>query len=320
MSLIKAGFLIFLFSLSTSLLQGAPAQVEQLRTSPEKCRVLLQDKDADPVLRRMAFRRLLEEKHLSEKFLIQALSDTDPVIRRRALYELYTARGAAAYPYLMKAVADKDHAVAELLLRCAIAFPEKEKRETLLKAIARRSRVLKVRREAVRIADFPFFRENRRLSDDPAYDHDLHKIKSFSLPLKGWSFLLDPLSEGHHKSFYAPDFNDSSWKKINIGFWEKQGYKYNGIAWYRIRFKAPEMIRCSAVELCFGGVDETAWVWLNGTFIGQHDIGLQGWNKTFYLDVTKELLWGKENVLVVRVEDTINAGGIWKPVSLEIWK
>ena len=320
MIFVKVCLLFFLFSLPGALLHGAPVQVQALRSSPEKCRAALQDKNTDPVIRRMAFRLLLDEKNVPEKLLLQSLSDTDPVIRRRALYELYTAKGAAAYPHLMAAVADKDHAVAELLLRCAIAFPEKTKRETLLKAIARQSRVLKVRREAVRIADFPFYRENRRLSDNPAYDHDLHKIKSIPLPLKGWSFLLDPLSDGHRKSFYKPDFNDSSWKKIDIGFWEKQGYKYNGIAWYRIRFKAPEMLKCSAVELCFGGVDETAWVWLNGTFIGQHDIGLQGWNKTFYLDVTKELLWDKENVLVVRVEDTINAGGIWKPVSLEIWK
>ena len=43
-------------------------------------------------------------------------------------------------------------------------------------------------------------------------------------------------------------------------------------------------------------------------------------NKPFYLDVTKEVLWGKENVLTVRVEDTENAGGIWQGVSLEIWK
>lgn len=287
---------------------------------PEKCMVLLKDSKTDPVWRRIAFRQLLEQEKNPEKLLEKAVKDKDPVIRRRGLYEMFTRKGAGAYPYLMAAVNDRDHSVAELLIRCAIALPQGEQRQQLLKSIARKSRVLRVRREAVRIADFPFYRENRRLADDPAYDHDLIKVKSVMLPLKNWKFLLDPLADKHHKGVFKSAFNDSKWKKINIGHWEKQGYKYNGIAWYRLKFNAPEKVKHNAVELYFRGVDETAWVWLNGTFIGQHDLGKKGWNKPFYLDVTKEFLWGKENVLTVRVEDTENAGGIWQGVSLEIWK
>ena len=41
---------------------------------------------------------------------------------------------------------------------------------------------------------------------------------------------------------------------------------------------------------------------------------------TFKLDITKEVKWGAENVLVVRVEDTEGAGGIWKPVTVEVVK
>ena len=290
------------------------------KLSPERCMALFKDSKSDPVWRRMAFRRLLEQEKNPEKLLKMAVKDKDPAIRRRGLYEMYTLKGADAYPYLMAAVNDRDHSVAELLIRCAVALPEGEPRQELLKTIARKSRVLRVRREAVRIADFPYYRENRRLADDPSYDHDLIKVKSVMLPQKNWKFVLDPLADGHHKGFFKTAFDDSKWKNINIGYWEKQGYKYNGIAWYRLKFRAPEKVAHNAVELYFRGVDETAWVWLNDTFIGQHDIGIRGWNKPFYLDVTKEFLWGKENVLTVRVEDTGNAGGIWKPVSLEIWK
>ena len=82
----------------------------------------------------------------------------------------------------------------------------------------------------------------------------------------------------------------------------------------------PAPAEMKAVELYFRGVDESAWVWLNGKYVGQHDLGPSGWDKPFHLDVTGEILWGKENVLAVRVEDTQYGGGIWRPVSVEILK
>ena len=72
-----------------------------------------------------------------------------------------------------------------------------------------------------------------------------------------------------------------------------------------------------ALELCFGGVDESAWVWLNGKYVGQHDEGPSGRDRPFRLDITKEANWGKVNQLTVRVLNTELGGGIWKPVSVE---
>ena len=77
---------------------------------------------------------------------------------------------------------------------------------------------------------------------------------------------------------------------------------------------------CNAVELAFGAVDESAWVWLNGKYIGKHDIGPDGWKVPFWLDVTREIRFGGENLLAVRVKDTEKAGGIWKPVTVDILK
>ena len=59
-------------------------------------------------------------------------------------------------------------------------------------------------------------------------------------------------------------------------------------------------------------------MWLNGTFVGQHAVGVSGWDKPFQLDVTDEVRWGKRNLLVVRVFDARMAGGIWKPIKLDI--
>jgi hypothetical protein len=65
-------------------------------------------------------------------------------------------------------------------------------------------------------------------------------------------------------------------------------------------------------------VDESAWVWLNGEFAGEHDQGPSGWDTPFRLDVTDGLNWGGANQLTVRVLNSAMAGGIWKPVSIVI--
>ena len=74
------------------------------------------------------------------------------------------------------------------------------------------------------------------------------------------------------------------------------------------------------MEIHFGAVDESAWVWLNGKYAGQHDVGPAGWDRPFDLDITNEVKWGGENQLTVRVEDTKAVGGIWKPVKINIVK
>ena len=82
----------------------------------------------------------------------------------------------------------------------------------------------------------------------------------------------------------------------------------------------PEKLDCNAVELYCPSVDECAWVWLNGVYVGQHDIGPSGWNKPFWIDVTADIRWGASNLLVIRVEDSAQAGGILKPMALEVLK
>ena len=122
------------------------------------------------------------------------------------------------------------------------------------------------------------------------------------------------------KGWNEPGYDTREWEDIAVpGNWETQGFPdYDGFAWYRIAFDAPKKCESNAVELNFGGVDEEAWVWLNGTFVGQHAVGVSGWDKPFQLDVTDEVRWGEHNLLVVRVFDARMAGGIWKPIKLDI--
>jgi len=121
------------------------------------------------------------------------------------------------------------------------------------------------------------------------------------------------------QNWYEPDFDDSAWATIHIEeAWEPQGHEYDGVAWYRGWFDLPAQPEHLAVEIRFGAVDEEAWVWVNGQYVGQHDVGPEGWDRPFTLDVTTELKWGARNQITVRVFDSAYAGGVWKPVQLEV--
>ena len=176
----------------------------------------------------------------------------------------------------------------------------------------------KVREIATR-ATWPFHRESTSLRDRQALDRDITVATTIPLPPGGWRFSLDPRRDGHKKDWFDPAFDAALWDTISIEqAWQQAGYEYIGVAWYRRTLELPARMDHLAVDLCFGGVDESAWVWLNGVYIGQHDVGPSGWNDPFRLDITQEVRWGTTNQLTVRAMNTAHAGGIWKPVELEV--
>ena len=315
---------LFLFLFAAVLILTADASTgdplkEQLST-PEQCLSVFRDPEADSVLRRAAFRKLLESPHAAA-VLQSGLKDADPAIRNCSVFRLFQQKGDGAYDLLKSSVRESDPQTAALLLACAQRFKDKLKSRELITLLSKQSPVREVRRAAVRIIDFPYYRKVMLLRDNPTHDHEVVTIKSIPLAETGWKFRPDPMENGHHKGWFKPEFNDAKWKKLKIGFWEKQGYDgYDGIGWYRFRFIMPEKIDCNAVEINFGAVDESAWVWLNGKYVGQHDVGPAGWDRPFDLDITHEVKWGGENQLTVRVEDTKAVGGIWKPVKINIVK
>ena len=315
----KKLYLITLTIVLTTAVEAVNPLTEQLST-PEKCLTVFRNPKADSVLRRAAFRSLLESHH-TDTVLKSGIQDADPAIRSRSIYECFQRKGDGAYDLLKGAMREPDPQAAALLLSCVQRFKDKIKSRELITLLSKQSPVREVRRAAVRIIDFPYYRKVALLRDNPTHDHEVVTIKSIPLAQTGWKFRPDPMENGHHKGWFDPGFNDSKWKEVRLQYWEKQGYYgYDGIAWYRFRFTMPEKMDCNAVEIHFGAVDESAWIWLNGKYVGQHDIGPAGWDRPFDLDITNEVKWGGENQLTVRVEDTMAAGGIWKPVKINIVK
>jgi len=114
------------------------------------------------------------------------------------------------------------------------------------------------------------------------------------------------------------DFDASDWPYLQVGtFWDSQGVRHMGVAWYRCTFEPNAAVQSAKdVKLFFQAVDESAWVWLNGEFLGaNHPRDAEGWDKSFVFDVTGKLKPGR-NVLVVRVLNRGAAGGIFGNVGL----
>ncbi|SJM89746.1 glycoside hydrolase family 2 protein [Crenothrix polyspora] len=169
------------------------------------------------------------------------------------------------------------------------------------------------------------------------------------IPLSGtWQF-----KTGDLKSSVADTSknNVGHWENINVpANWYLEGHDINGIAWYSKNFTLPSQYANKHISLKFSGVDYTTEVWLNGKYIGFHE----GYFQSFNFDITKAVIFGKENQLMVKVNSPLekmgedwslhkkyikgifghhdtrpggawsvraqekNTGGIWAPVELEI--
>lgn len=144
------------------------------------------------------------------------------------------------------------------------------------------------------------------------------KVEIMPIPVDGWLFRLDAEDAGQDDAWYADDLDLSPWTSIEIAeWWENQGHPgYDGTAWYRRSFKAPEMPANQKIQLAFGAVDEEAVVYLNGREIGRHEKGPKGWDEPFVVDASEAIRPNEQNTLVVRVTDTTGMGGIWKGIKL----
>ena len=160
------------------------------------------------------------------------------------------------------------------------------------------------------------------------------QIADVTLPAT-WRIKLDPADGGQDQKWFAPDRVDEDWQTVSThkwSGWEKQGLpQHTGYAWYRLTWKVPAALAKKHVYLCFSGVDDEAWVWVNGQPVGEHtqaslnlppdeEIGggpvARLFITPFSFDVAKFLRPGAANVFSVRVHNRSGSGGIWKPVHL----
>ena len=137
-------------------------------------------------------------------------------------------------------------------------------------------------------------------------------------PLKDqWQFLIDPSAIGEDLGWWKKDLAGGNWQPMltSTASWGDQGLRYyKGLAWYRQSVAIPPEAKGKRIFLWFGGVDEKAKVWVNGSPVG---VSHEATFLPFEFDVTDAVLPGKENTVAVlacnKVLDELGTGGLMAP-------
>jgi len=135
----------------------------------------------------------------------------------------------------------------------------------------------------------------------------------------GWKFRL-----GDHVSWSDPTLDDGKWRSIPVGSpWEEEGSpEQDGYAWYRLHFRIPSQMRehgdyqrHGRLKLTLGKIDDVDHTWLNGELIGATGGFPEQYSTSWstlrvYLAPSRLIRGGADNVLVVRVADGTDQGGM----------
>ncbi|GAA3617372.1 hypothetical protein GCM10022396_39910 [Flavivirga amylovorans] len=133
---------------------------------------------------------------------------------------------------------------------------------------------------------------------------------------KDWLFSL-----GDNPQYREVKFEDEGWRKLNVphdwsieGEYQPDAYKGfrtgffpEGIGWYRKHFKVDKNKTNKQFVIQFDGVYMNSEVWVNGRYCGRRPYGYA----TFQYDITAHLKFGEENIIAVRVDNSVPAGSRW---------
>jgi alpha-galactosidase len=145
---------------------------------------------------------------------------------------------------------------------------------------------------------------------------------------KNISFPVAKFHTGDDAAWKDANFDDTQWPSIKTNEdWELQGYdKYDGYAWYRIKFMLPSSLKKNAywkdtLSFHLGKIDDVDETFFNGEKIGQTGAlptdngGYSGmWDayRIYNLPATSNLIqWDKENIIAIKVYDHGGNGGMF---------
>ena len=140
----------------------------------------------------------------------------------------------------------------------------------------------------------------------------------------GWEIAFDPEDIGLWSQGIRSPGGEArfDWKKIRVGeFWENQGHRYNGAAFYRVSFKVPEKYRGKKIYIVIGGlankcaVHLNTWDWIYGVYKGT---GLQVGAAPLVFPARGVRFGDKDNQLRIYVRNPRGPGGIYKPVWVAV--
>ena len=155
-------------------------------------------------------------------------------------------------------------------------------------------------------------------------DAAAQRVNDFNM---GWKFYLGDDSNASNQSF-----NDSAWENVNLPHdfsitqhftasgEAESGFLPGGTGWYRKSFVIGEEAAGKTFLLNFDGVYMNAYVYVNGTFVGEHHFGYSN----FAFDITEYLVCdgATQNVVAVKAVNELpssrwySGSGIYRDVTL----
>lgn len=131
-----------------------------------------------------------------------------------------------------------------------------------------------------------------------------------------WRFL-----RGNAENAEKTDFDDSTWRKLNVPHdWSIEGpfdennptgggggFLPSGVSWYRKHFTVAEKDKSRRFFIEFDGVMGISDVWINGVHLGQRPSGYI----SFEYELTKNLNFGKDNIIAVRADTSLQPASRW---------
>jgi len=131
-----------------------------------------------------------------------------------------------------------------------------------------------------------------------------------------WKFKVDPQKVGEEEEWYRGF--DSDVEIAVPGSWNEQFEEiglsnYIGAAWYCNTVFVPQDWHGRRIWIRIGSADYDAAIWLNGTYVGQH----QGGFLPFEFEISSAVVLGEKNVLTIRVSNELSSETIPQGISSE---
>ncbi|HEX9652178.1 MAG TPA: hypothetical protein VGA99_00575, partial [bacterium] len=122
-----------------------------------------------------------------------------------------------------------------------------------------------------------------------------------------WTFKRCEPSENAIEIFKEVDYDDASWEKVTLPHTARLeplvvNDQWQGLCWYRKNFSVAGSHREKKIFIEFEGAMQIADVWVNG----EHKITHYGGYLPFSIDITGDVFFDKQNLMVVRLDNRDN--------------
>jgi len=141
-----------------------------------------------------------------------------------------------------------------------------------------------------------------------------------------WKFM-----KGDASPAFTEWFDDAKWEIVQLPHDASIGENFSnnestsengwlpyGKGWYRKYFEVPADSKEKKVFISFDGVYRAAEVWCNGVYLGKRLNGYIG----FEYDITREIKFGKQNVIAVKYDNTTKETSRWytgEGIYRDVW-